>query len=174
MKTLVLDVTFCPINIWSWQKAMTKKFKDENRHIDSRKLNIVKVYEDRIRDGSGNLYYVPCVISIMRHINPINRPATYGKNNIYARDLNKCMYCGRIVSGADRTIDHVMPRSKGGKSVFENVVTSCIKCNRKKGNMTLGQVGMRLMNKPKRITMAQAYKNKLILGSIPPEWWEYI
>lgn len=174
MKTLILNQDFTPYDIWPWQKALAKL-------LCTGSLMQVKVHDRRIRDGAGNLYDVPAVVMLKTYAPNANKPATYSKANIYARDMNRCQYCGTHVDGADRTVDHVIPRAKYNPKIhkfrlssFENVVTCCRKCNYTKADRTLEQAGMKLMKKPKKITRAQAYKNKLSMGDIPEMWWEYL
>ena len=72
----------------------------------------------------------------------------FSRRNIYMRDRNQCQYCGARPPREDMTIDHVVPRSRGGKSMWENVVLACSHCNARKGNRVLSQCGMGLIRKP--------------------------
>lgn len=174
MKTLILNSTLEPYDIVPWQKAICKV-------LCTQSVIQLKVYDRRIRDGKGNLYDVPSVIMLKQYAANSNKTATYSKTNVYARDMNRCQFCGITVYPGTRTVDHVVPRAKYNPKIhrfalssFENVVTSCRKCNSLKGDRTPEQAGMKLMKKPKKITRAQAYKNKLLLSDIPQEWWEYL
>lgn len=88
------------------------------------------------------------------------------KTNIFARDNGICQYCG--AKGCKMTIDHVVPRSKGGKHTWDNVVTSCESCNQKKGSKLLSDTQMKLMSIPK------APHNKPINTTLNPEWCKYV
>lgn len=74
----------------------------------------------------------------------------FSRLNIYARDGDTCQYCGRQLPRGELNLDHVKPRSQGGKTSWENVVCSCVECNLLKGGRTPEQAGMRLMKKPVR------------------------
>jgi 5-methylcytosine-specific restriction endonuclease McrA len=78
------------------------------------------------------------------------RHVRFSRINIYARDRNTCQYCGERNPRGELNLDHVVPRTLGGRSTWENVVCSCIGCNRKKGGRTPVQAGMRLIRKPQR------------------------
>ena len=79
------------------------------------------------------------------------------KKNIFIRDMSHCQYCKKKLSLDNSSIDHVIPRSKGGKNVWENVVLSCIPCNTKKGNKTLEEIGFKLSNFPIHPTDGHAF-----------------
>jgi 5-methylcytosine-specific restriction endonuclease McrA len=74
----------------------------------------------------------------------------FSRLNIYARDGDTCQYCGRTLPRSDLNLDHVVPRSQGGKTSWENVVCSCVPCNLKKGGRTPEQAGMKLLTRPAR------------------------
>lgn len=175
MRTLVLNASYVPYDVWSWEKAMTKLFSD-NPSI----FTIVE-YEKTVRDGKGNHYPVPAVVVLNKYIDKHDKPAPYSKANIFARDQNVCQYCGIQFPEYKLTLDHVVPKAHWNNkrfnfklSSFENVVTACGPCNRGKRNRTPQQANMVLLRKPKRISQAQAYKFKLLLGNIPKEWQDYI
>lgn len=176
MRVLVLNTTLEPYDIWSWQKTMVKL-------LGSNSIYVIKNYDRRIRDGRGNLYDVPAVVVLKQYSKSKHKPAPYSKTNVYARDLNKCMYCGTTVTLNNRTLDHVVPRDTYVRnphkypfklSSFENVVTSCKQCNLRKKNRTPEQANMTLIRHPKRITRMEVYRNKLIMNDVPLEWIDYI
>jgi 5-methylcytosine-specific restriction endonuclease McrA len=78
------------------------------------------------------------------------RHVRFSRINIYARDRNTCQYCGRAFARADLNLDHVVPRSGGGRSTWHNVVCSSIDCNRRKGGRNPAQAGMRLIRRPEK------------------------
>jgi 5-methylcytosine-specific restriction endonuclease McrA len=175
MRTLVLNASYMPFDVWSWQRAMKKLFSPDP------KVSVVSEYERVIRDGSGNEYNVPAVVLLHRMIDKENRLAPYSKMNIYARDQQVCQYCGVQFPLRKLTLDHVIPQAHWNpkrfhfkKTSFENVVACCKPCNTEKRNRTPQQAGMRLLRKPRRITQAEAYRFKLLLGTIPAEWNEYL
>lgn len=107
-------------------------------------------------ESDGLLLRTPCYTfrlpSVIRLVRYIKRPymvgVTFSKKNVFKRDRNVCQYCG--LRGEDMTIDHVIPRSRGGKTSWENVVVACKRCNIKKGDRTLRMAAMMLIRSPKR------------------------
>jgi len=93
---------------------------------------------------------VPRVILLVAYDKIPKRHVRFSRFNIYARDRNTCQYCGRRFPRSDLNIDHVLPRSRGGLSTWENVVCSCYACNRRKGGRTPEEAGMRLLRPPRR------------------------
>jgi 5-methylcytosine-specific restriction endonuclease McrA len=175
MRTLILNADMTPFDIVPWQKAIVKLLCDQT-------VILLEEYKYVIRDGKGNAYRVPAVVSLKNYIKHQNKHAPYSRMNVYARDMSKCQYCNRIVHGSDRTIDHVIPRSiyspskhKVKLNGFENIVTCCKSCNSKKADRTPEQAGMKLLKVPRTISRAQAYYNKLcLITNIPPQWRTYI
>lgn len=74
----------------------------------------------------------------------------FNRRNLYARDANRCQYCGLVFPPAELSVDHVVPRSQGGRSVWENMVCACTECNARKGGRTPEQARMRLIRLPRR------------------------
>ncbi|MCW5891831.1 MAG: HNH endonuclease [bacterium] len=93
---------------------------------------------------------VPRVILLLAYDRMPRRHVRFSRYNIYARDQNQCQYCGRQFARAELNLDHVVPRSQGGASTWENVVCSCLRCNRVKGGRTPVQAGMKLIRLPYR------------------------
>lgn len=92
---------------------------------------------------------VPEVIVLTNYEALPDRRVPFSRRNIYRRDHNSCQYCGIRPKVADLTIDHVLPRSRGGVSSWDNCVLACLACNRRKANRTLRESGMRLVQVPK-------------------------
>lgn len=88
------------------------------------------------------------VLSAFEHL-PRSR-VRFSRLNIYSRDQDTCQYCGRRLSRSELNLDHVLPRSQGGKTSWENVVCSCVECNLAKGGRTPEQAGMKLLKRPTR------------------------
>jgi len=93
---------------------------------------------------------VPEVI-ILTHFHKVPpRQVKFSRRNIYLRDGHTCQYCGKVPPKEELTIDHVLPRSRGGKTTWENVVLACIKCNMKKGSKLVSEAGLKLKSIPKK------------------------
>lgn len=174
---LILDVNYKPYDIWDWQHAISKLLCT-NSVKEVYGINGPLNYDKTIKDGRGNEYVLPAVLALTTHNHKHDGLATYTKMNIYYRDRGICQYCGEFVGRESATIDHVIPRAHWNPkryhfrlSSFENVVTACPKCNKKKRNRTPMQANMQLVSKPKRISRAEAYRNKLSMIKNRPEQW---
>jgi 5-methylcytosine-specific restriction endonuclease McrA len=91
---------------------------------------------------------VPRIIRLLGYDKLPRQDVKFNRRNIYARDGSKCQYCGRKYSTTELSLDHVLPKSQGGKSTWDNIVCCCVKCNVKKGGRTPEQAHMHLITKP--------------------------
>jgi 5-methylcytosine-specific restriction endonuclease McrA len=94
----------------------------------------------------------------------------FSRKNIFKRDNNTCQYCVRQLPTKDLNIDHVIPRANGGRSTWENVVVSCIKCNSLKGHKSVEQIGFKLLKKPTKPTWISAGDKLNKRNSMPNSW----
>jgi len=144
METLVLNPSYQPVARISWQRAITLLFLG--------KVEIVEAYEDKtIRSVSFELQ-MPSVVRFFRLVTRRKPVIRFSRENVYARDSGRCQYCRTRVTRAEATYDHVVPRSQGGKTNWENIVIACVPCNQRKGGRTPVQAGMRLATTPVRPT----------------------
>jgi len=91
---------------------------------------------------------VPRIIRLLFYDRLPRNKVKFNRRNIFARDKNKCQYCGKRYPTSELSLDHIIPRSMGGKSVWENIVCACTKCNVKKGGRPPTQAGLKLIQKP--------------------------
>jgi 5-methylcytosine-specific restriction endonuclease McrA len=157
-KVLVLNRSFLPIHITSVRRAFALLYQGvaeavngqyQTFDFDSWSELSVAVHEDTI--GLVNrVIRVPRVILLVAYDRLPRRHVRFSRFNIYARDRNTCQYCGRLFARSELNLDHVVPRSQGGTSRWENVVCSCHACNRRKGGRTPEQAGMRILHPPRR------------------------
>jgi 5-methylcytosine-specific restriction endonuclease McrA len=96
---------------------------------------------------------VPQVIRLMKFGRMQPQRVRFNRRNIYGRDNNTCQYCGKRFTTQDLNLDHVIPRSRGGQSTWENIVCSCIPCNTRKADRTPQEAGMRLVREPRRLAV---------------------
>ena len=96
----------------------------------------------------GRAIKIPRVILLVSYDRVPKRRVRFSRFNVFARDKNTCQYCRKRLPRSELNLDHVIPRSKGGMSSWENVVCSCFPCNRKKGGILLEHARMQLMKKP--------------------------
>lgn len=139
MAVLVLNYDYQPVHITTWRRAIVLILKQ--------KAELIEAHPTRKLLTARAEYPYPSIIRLLRYV-PIpykNIPLT--RQNIFRRDGYRCAYCG---SSYNLTIDHVIPRSQGGTDTWENLVTACEPCNRRKGNRTPQQAGMQLLFRPRR------------------------
>ncbi|HMO17437.1 MAG TPA: HNH endonuclease [Oligoflexia bacterium] len=137
--TLLLNSSYEPLKVISWERAVTLLFLG--------KVEVIENYEKNIRSVSI-VMRVPSVVRLLRYVKLGTRTPPLNKVNLLTRDDFSCQYCRRKLKRSDATIDHVVPRSQGGPTTWENVVVACPPCNRKKGGRTPLQAKMELKNKP--------------------------
>ncbi len=158
----MLNQSYEPLTLTNVKKALILLFRDKVELVadDARK---------RIR-STRNDYPCPSVIRLKSYKNVPFKKIILSRKNILRRDGNKCGYCGK--SGNDLTIDHILPKSRGGADTWENLVTCCIRCNNKKGNKTPPEAEMPLLLKPYRPDYIMILKSEL--GKIDDKWKPFL
>lgn len=132
-RVILLNADYSFLNIVNWKKAFTLLIKD--------KVEVIKYSENIIRSAAGAVLKIPAVMRLVKLVRTIYRARVpFSKKNVMVRDGFRCSYCG--ITGVRFTIDHVVPKSKGGISSFENCVTSCKSCNNKKGRKNCNEARM--------------------------------
>lgn len=116
--------------------------------------------EDWIRTVSFELQ-VPRVIRLYRYDRVPKQSLRFNRRNLFARDEHRCQYCGRAKPSSQLSFDHVMPRSRGGPTSWENVVAACVDCNTKKGGRTPKEARMKLIRKPAKPKYSPVLASKL-------------
>lgn len=114
-------LSYYPLSLWSWQDAIKAVFLD--------RVNIVAEYEAAVHSPSFEMK-LPSVVCLKTYVRPARSPA-FTRFNVFLRDRFECQYCG---SPQELTFDHVVPRSRGGQTTWENVVAACSPCNLRKAN----------------------------------------
>lgn len=163
--TLLLSVGFEPIATISWERAITLLFQN--------KVEVISEYEDKELRSVSVVFKMPAVVRLIHSLKRKKRAVKFSRQNVLARDRWKCQFCGKKAPIKDLTYDHVIPRAKGGKTCWENIVTACYDCNHKKADKTLGQAGMSLKKKPIRPTWVPIFTIQLS-GSVPEQWRDYL
>lgn len=137
-QVLVLNATYEPINVCSLQRAVVLVLK--------KKAEVVERAAKKLRSASRD-FVQPLVIRLVYYVRlPRHQARRISRRAVFARDAHRCQYCG---STARLTVDHVVPKSRGGRSNWENVVTACAPCNTHKGDRLLDELSMELETRPR-------------------------
>ena len=156
-------LSYYPLSIWCWQDSIKSVFLD--------RVSIVSYYDRVIRSPSFSMK-LPSVIALKSFVKPQSNP-NFTRFNVFLRDKFTCQYCG---SNKELTFDHLLPRSKGGKTNWDNVVTACSSCNVQKGGRLFENSGMVLAQRPYRPSTEDLHKNG---KNFPPDylhksWLDYL
>ncbi len=166
-QTLLLNATYEPLKVVHWQKAMTLWCQG--------KVEIIASHDREIRAVSFSVK-LPSVIRLLRYVRIKKRfdYVPFSRANIYARDGYACQYCAHTFPTQELTFDHVVPVSQGGRKDWENIVTCCVSCNRRKGGRTPEEARMRLVKPPRRPDSAPAIRITIGLRNAPDSWRDYL
>lgn len=168
---LVLDVGMRPLRVESWQRAICDLF-----------LGKVEVVEwkyqakDRTIQGASGQWPMPSIVRVLSQFKIDRVRVKFSRLNIYTRDKFTCQFCGRRFLSRDLkelTLDHVMPRSRGGKTTWENTVAACVDCNMRKADRTPAEARMPLLHVPKKPAYLPAMSVKMDTRNLPDEWKPY-
>jgi 5-methylcytosine-specific restriction endonuclease McrA len=139
-------LSYYPLSLWSWQDAV--------KAVCLERVNIVSEYDVRIRSPKAS-FRLPSVVSLKTFVKPARQPA-FTRFNVFLRDRFQCQYCG---SHDELTFDHLMPRSKGGQTTWENVVAACSACNLHKADKSPAEVGLTLARRPYAPSVQDLHNN---------------
>lgn len=131
-------LSYFPLSLWSWQDAVKAVFLD--------RVNVLSEYEDRVHSPSFEMP-LPSVIALKEYV-PMNRRPAFTRFNVFLRDSFACQYCGSGFPSEDLTFDHVVPKCRGGRTRWDNVVTACAPCNLKKGHRMPSISGIYPLRRP--------------------------
>jgi 5-methylcytosine-specific restriction endonuclease McrA len=159
---LVLNATYEAINITSARHALTLIVKGSAIVEESREI---RVHRD---------YMLPSVVRLRNYRRIPSRVQVVSRKNLYARDNYTCQYCGEEFAAKDLTLDHVMPKSRGGMSRWENLVTCCKPCNHRKGDRTPEEAGMVLLRIPRQLTIHTSRGMLRMAGHTEQAWRKYL
>jgi 5-methylcytosine-specific restriction endonuclease McrA len=133
-------LSYYPLSLWPWQEVVKAVFLD--------RVEVVSTYDKVIHSPTFEML-LPSVVSL-KHYVAQDRPPAFTRFNLFLRDAFSCQYCG---AGEDLTFDHLIPRSKGGRTTWENIVTACARCNLSKGGRTPREARMHPQRHPRRPSM---------------------
>ena len=159
-------LSYYPLSVWDWQEAIKAIFLE--------RVDVVSHY-DRLIHSPGFEFRLPSVVALKQYI-PQDRKPPFTRFNVFLRDRFSCQYCQKPAPAHELTFDHLIPRSRGGRTSWGNIVTACTRCNLRKGNRLPGECGMHPMTKPYIPSSHQLRHNG---RSFPPNylhqsWLDYL
>lgn len=172
-RTLVVNadmqpLSWAPLSVWSWQDALVAVVQE--------RVIQVKAYEDVFVRSASQTFEVPAVIALKSYKK--RRGVAFTRYNLFLRDGFRCQYCGNRFSSRELTFDHVIPRSKGGRSEWTNIVASCAADNLRKSDKTPEQAGLKLIRKPFEPNPFEldqvARKLPFALGDLHETWLDFL
>lgn len=156
-------LSYYPLSLWPWQEAIKAVFLE--------RVTIIAEYDAVVRSQRESMK-IPSVVVLREFIKPQKRVA-FTRFNLFLRDEFCCQYCG---SKGDLTFDHVIPRSRGGITSWENVVAACSPCNLRKANKSLRQSGLHLKRLPRRPTPEEMHSigRRFPPGHLHKSWLDFL
>ena len=162
---MLLNITYAPLKIIGWKKAITL--------LTLGKVEVIEEYGREIHSVTFTIK-LPSVVRLLQMVRRPKNPVRFSRQNIYARDRYRCQYCGDKFASEELTYDHVTPKSRGGRTQWENIVTCCVNCNRQKGGRTPSEASMRLIKNPMRPTWVPSIRITIEVHKIPESWRDYL
>ena len=163
---LVLNASYEPINICGARRALVLVLK-----------GVARTEEEQGTDlrSARSRMAMPSVIRLLEYRRIPHQTRALSRKNILLRDRNSCQYCGVVLPSAELTLDHVIPRSRGGLSTWENLVAACHSCNRRKGNHMLHELEhMKLLREPRPFTLHTSRHIMRMIGHSDLKWRKYL
>ena len=151
-KVLVLNQSYEPLMVINAKRAIVLIIKE--------KVKMLEKYSENIRSAQ-NSFDLPSVIRLNFYVHLKYKDIVLNRRNILNRDDYRCQYCAK--QATPLTLDHIVPKNKGGKDSWENLVAACSKCNTRKGDTLLKHMDMKLLKKPRKpskLFQLQTYVNK--------------
>lgn len=175
---LVLNRFFMPVSVTSLRRAFVLLYGGAARAVNGRYetfdfdswSDVRSADRDDCVRTVTNVIKAPRVIILVRYDGYHRRQPKFNRINIFRRDGDACQYCAKSFAKRELTIDHVVPRSMGGRSTWDNVVCCCVACNRKKGGKTPEQANMKLLCRP--VKPAASLFSNLHVKAVRYEEWE--
>ena len=160
-RVLVLNQDYSPLSVCTAERAFLLIFLEKAELVHDDPQQKIRTVKDD--------YPMPSVIRLQKYIFIPYKSVLLSRQNVFKRDGQKCQYCG---SSKDLTLDHVIPKSKGGKSTWNNLVTACKKCNSLKGDKSPEEAEMPLAKKPFKPSYIMFVRN--FSGFTSEQWMKYL
>jgi 5-methylcytosine-specific restriction endonuclease McrA len=162
---LVLNATFEPVHVTGVRRALVLMLKGV---AQAEEVNPIEVH------SPSRALKVPSVIRLLTYRHIPQQSRALSRKNILLRDRNTCQFCGHPFPAAELTLDHVVPRSRGGRSSWENLVACCYVCNNRKGDRTPEEAGLNLVRRPRPFTLHTSRQLMRLMGHQDEKWRKYL
>ena len=162
---LVLNASYEPINICAARRAIVLVLKG---------VAITEEINGHLLHSARIAVRVPSVIRLLEYRRIPHQTRALSRKNILLRDRNSCQYCGVLLPSSELTLDHIVPRSRGGQSTWENLVACCHACNHKKGNHLLYECSMKLLREPRTFNLHTSRHIMRMMGGSDAKWRKYL
>lgn len=164
-RTLLLSSWYLPMRVVGWQDAVKLVYLGT--------VDVLVAYEEELRSPS-TVWKMPAVIRLRRAVPRHATGVRFSRANVYLRDNHTCQYCSKKLPADELTFDHLVPRSRGGRKSFLNIVTACRLCNARKGNRTCDQAGMFPIREPYHPKVLPLAASIAAEYGAPDEWLPYL
>lgn len=162
---LVLNATYEPVNVCGARRAIVLILK-----------GAALAEEESAREirAASLAMRIPSVIRLLEYHRIPYQTRVLSRKNILIRDRHTCQFCGEALAASDLTLDHVIPRSQGGKSAWENLVACCYPCNNSKGDRTPEQAGIKLLRQPRPFNLHTSRHLMRLMAHTDARWRKYL
>lgn len=159
-------LSYFPLSIWPWQEAVKAVFRDS--------VTVISEYDRIIRSPRFELK-LPSVLALKEYV-PMERRPAFTRFNVFLRDQWECQYCAITFKTNELTFDHVVPKSRGGRTAWDNIVTACQVCNTTKGNHMCHEVNMYPVTEPRQpsIYELQDHGRKFPPNFLHESWGDFL
>lgn len=162
---LLLNATYEPLSVVSWKKAITLLILGKAE---------ILVEQATAVHSASHVFRLPSVLRLVRRVKMPRRGVQFSRLNVYRRDNFSCQYCAQPFRKDELTFDHVLPKSRGGKTTWLNIVTSCKACNLSKGDRTPAEAQMPLHSTPTEPRWWPFSTSMTRFEEHPEEWTPYL
>ncbi len=162
---LVLNASYEPINVCAARRAIVLVLKG---------VAMTEEVNGHFLHSARLAIRIPSVIRLLEYRRIPRQTRALSRKNILLRDRNTCQYCGTVLPSSELTLDHVVPRSRGGLSTWENLVACCHVCNRKKGNQLPVEANMKLLREPRAFSLHTSRHIMRLMGHSDSKWRKYL
>jgi len=161
-KVLVLNHNYEPLSVCNVKKAVVLLYLG--------KAELIAALDGKLLHSVSRTMPFPSIVRLSVYVRVPFKKIVLSRKNILRRDGHRCQYCGR--SDIPLTVDHVIPRARGGTDIWENLVSACVRCNNKKGDRTPGEAHMPLLRKPIRPNHVMFIRD--FVGKVDDHWKPYL